>query len=227
MTTDTIDIWHGHVEAEDKHYQRYWRMLDEAEQVHAGKLKNPLLRYRYVGIHGRLRELLAQLLMLSPEKLNIKKTGFGKPFLADHPDLVFNLSHSGSAFLIAVAFDCRLGVDLEYFKNRVDFSGLVNHCFAEEEITYWNRLPEIRKKSEFYNFWTRKEAFVKAVGRGLALGLKQCVVNPENPAEFLRIPPDCGSVSIWRVLGLDLGEDVFSALVVDKDIAGVRLRELE
>jgi len=227
LTTDTIDIWHGTIEAEDKHYQRYWCMLDEFEQAHAGKLKNPLLRHRYVGIHGRLRELLAQLLMLSPEKLTIKKTGFGKPFLADHPDLVFNLSHSGGAFLVAVASDCRLGVDLECFKNRVDFSGLVNHCFAEEEISHWNRLSEAQKKAEFYNFWTRKEAFVKAVGRGLALGLKQCVVNPENPAEFLRIPADCGPVSIWRVLDIDLGQDVFGALAVDKDVSGVRLRELE
>jgi 4'-phosphopantetheinyl transferase len=227
LATDTIDIWHGNVANEDQHSQRYWCMLDKIEQAHAGKMKNPVLRNRYIGIHGRLRELLGQILNQAPEQIDIKKTVFGKPYLAEDPELVFNLSHSGSTFLIAVANHCQLGVDLEYFKSRVDFPGLVNHCFAEEEILYWSRLPDARKTSEFYRFWTRKEAFAKAVGRGLALGLKQCVVNPEKPDEFLRIPIDYGSAANWRVFDIDLGKDVCSALVADKDIVGVSLRYLE
>ncbi len=226
MTIDRIDVWYGHVAANDECYPHYWRLLDESEQAHAGKIKIALQHKRYVEIHGRLRQLLAQLLNQAPEKIMINKTAFGKPYLADHPELVFNLSHSGSAFLIAAGNNCQLGVDLEQCKPRADFPALVKKCFAEQEIEHWNRLPEDQKKTEFYRFWTRKEAFVKAAGRGLALGLKQCVINPQKPSEFLSIPANCGLVSKWQVFDIDLGQDFCSAFVVDKHITAVQLTDL-
>lgn len=227
MATDTIDIWHGQAADEDGCYPRYWLLLDQDEQSHAEKMKNTVLRHRYIEVHGRLRQLLAQRLNQAPEQITIKKTAFGKPYLADHPELVFNLSHTGNVFLVAMGENCRLGVDLEYNQRRADFSALVNKCFAEEEITYWNRLPEAQKQIAFYRFWTRKEAFVKAVGRGLALGLKQCAVNPEQPTELLSIPAGCGPAETWRLLDIDLGPDFCGALAIDRDIAGFRLIVLE
>lgn len=227
MATDSIDIWHGYVAVDDKSTSRYWHLLDQDEQIHAGKIKNALFRHRYIEVHGRLRKLLSQLLNQAPEKIAIKKTAFGKPYLADYPELVFNLSHSGDAFLIAVGYYCQLGADLEHCQRRVDFSALVNKCFAEEEITYWNRLPEEQKKIAFYRLWTRKEAFVKAVGRGLALGLKQCIVNPQHPAKFLSVPAGCGSVETWRLVDFELGQDSCGAIAIDKSIAGIRLLALE
>ena len=89
------------------------------------------------------------------------------------------------------------------------------------------KLPEHQKIPEFYRFWTRKEAFVKATGHGIALGLNHCVINPENPTEFLRVPENCGQASAWHVLDIDLGAGVCSALVADKEIAEVRLMDLE
>jgi 4'-phosphopantetheinyl transferase len=227
MKSEIVEIWHGKVTAEDAHYQAYWRVLDEAEQTQAGKFKNVLLHKRYVEIHGRLRNLLAQRLNQSPEKIRIKKAEHGKPYLADHPELVFNLSHSAHRLMIAIGWNCQLGVDIETSKQRINLSGLVDKCFAEEEIVYWTKQPETKKIEEFYRFWTRKEAFVKATGHGIALGLNQCVINPENPAEFLRVPENCGQASEWRVLDIELGEGICSALVADKELAGVRLIDLQ
>jgi 4'-phosphopantetheinyl transferase len=228
LAIDEIEIWHGHVSADHESYPHDWRLLDENEQAQAGKMKMALQRQRYVEIHARLRQLLAQLLNQAPEKIRLNKTAFGKPYLVDNPELVFNLSHSGNAFLIAVgSTNCQLGVDLEQCKPRADFSALVKKCFAEQEIEYWNRLPEIQKKTEFYRFWTRKEAFVKAIGRGLALGLKQCVINPQKPSEFLSIPADCGLPSKWHVFDIATGQEVCSALVVDKDIRVAQVKNLD
>ena len=226
MNTDTIQIWHGNIAAEDAHYQNYWRVLDAAEQAHAEKIKNDLLRKRYVEVHGRLRNVLAQTLNESPEKIKIKKAEHGKPYLADTPELAFNLSHSANTMVIAVGWNCQLGVDIESCKPRTSLAGLVDKCFAEEEIAYWNKLPEAQKILEFYRFWTRKEAFVKATGRGIGLGLNRCVINPENQAEFLRVPADYGQASTWHVQDIALGQGVCSALVTDKDIVDVRLMDL-
>jgi len=227
LNTDTIQIWHGDLVAEHAHYQSYWRVLDEAEQAHALRMKNDLLRKRYVEVHGRLRNVLAQILNEPPEKIRINKAEHGKPYLADNPQLVFNLSHSASVMIIAVGWRCQLGVDVELCKPRANLAGLVDKCFAEEEVEYWRKLPEHQKIPEFYRFWTRKEAFVKATGRGIGLGLDHCVINPENPAEFLRVPASCGQASAWRVQDLDLGAGVCSALAADREFAGVRLMDLE
>ena len=226
MNTDTIQIWYGDIVAEDTYYQSYWRVLDEAEQAHALRMKNDLLRKRYVEVHGRLRNVLAQILNEPPEKIRIHKAEHGKPYLADNPQLAFNLSHSASLMVIAVGWRCQLGVDVELCKPRANLAGLVDKCFAEEEVVYWRKLPEHQKIPEFYRFWTRKEAFVKATGRGIGLGLDHCVINPENPAEFLRVPASCGQASAWRMLDLHLGAGVCSALALDKEFAGVRLMDL-
>jgi 4'-phosphopantetheinyl transferase len=227
MNAETIQIWHGNIAADNIHYQNYWRVLDAGEQAHAERIKNDLLHKRFVESHGRLRNVLAQTLNEPPELINIKKTDHGKPYLVDRPELVFNLSHSESTMVIALAWNCQLGVDIEYCKSRTSLAGLVDKCFADEEIAYWNNLPEDQKVSEFYRFWTRKEAFVKATGRGIGLGLNRCVINPENQSEFLRVPADYGQASTWHALNIDLGQGVCSALVTDKKIAGVRLVELD
>lgn len=227
MNTDIIQIWHGNIDIKDAYYQNYWRVLDAAEQAHAEKIKNDLLRKRYVEVHGRLRNVLSETLNEPPEKINIKKAEYGKPYLADRPDLAFSLSHSASAMVIALGRNCRLGVDLEICKLRTGLSALVDKCFSKEEIEYWNKLSETQKTVEFYRFWTRKEAFVKAIGRGIALGLNQCVINPENPVEFLRVPAGCGQALLWHALDVDLGQGVCSAVVVDKDIGKVKLMNFD
>lgn len=227
MNTDIIQIWHGNISVENADYQNYWRVLDAAEQAQAGKFKNDLLRKRYVEVHGRLRKILAQTLNELPERINIKTAEHGKPYLVDTSELAFNLSHSADVMVIAVGRNCQLGVDIEFCKPRTSLAGLVDKCFADEEIAYWNKLPEAEKTVEFYRFWTRKEAFVKATGRGIALGLNHCVINPENPTGFLRVPAEYGEASTWHVEDIDLGAGLCSALVTDKGIAEIQLIELE
>lgn len=223
--SNDLELWHGKVGAGDAHYQAYWRVLDADELAHAGKINNPLLHKRYVEIHGRLRNLLAQTLNEPPEQIRIKKAEHGKPYLADYPELAFNLSHTADRVMIAVARQCQLGVDIEICKPRHSLSGLVDKCFAEEEAAYWTRLPEPQKTQAFYRFWTRKEAFVKATGCGIVLGLNRCVINPENPAEFLRVPKLCGQAAAWHVLDFDLGEGICSAVVADKQFSVIRLMD--
>ncbi|MDD5579777.1 MAG: 4'-phosphopantetheinyl transferase superfamily protein [Methylobacter sp.] len=226
LNTGTVEVWHGNIDVGDERYHHFWQVLDEAEQARAGRLKNELRQKRYVNAHGRLRTILAGILNEPPEKIRIKKGEHGKPYLADNPELVFNLSHSVNTMVLAVAWNCQLGIDIEVGKQRANFSALVNKCFAEEEAAYWNKLPEDQKSREFYRFWTRKEALVKAAGQGLSLGLKRCVVNPENPTEFLRVPAACGQAQAWHVKDIDLGHDI-CALVRDKSPISIRLVDLE
>ena len=98
---------------------------------------------------------------------------------------------------------------------------LVEKCFADEEICQWQALAEIEKTQGFYRVWTRKEAFVKAVGRGIALGLERCVVNPVKPDAMLRVPEGCGPAHVWCLADIDLGNDVACAVANDAGIVEV------
>lgn len=224
---EAIEVWHGNIIAEDARFQAYWRILDLNEQVHSAKITNELFRKRYVEVRGRLRIILAKIVNEQPHKINIRKTEHGKPYLVDYPDLVFNLSHSAGVLVIAVGYNCQLGVDIENCKPRGNLSALVEKCFSEEESKYWVKLPEGQKTSGFYHFWTRKEAFVKATGRGIALGLNLCVIDPQNQKTFLRVPVDYGPAIKWHVHDLVLAQEHCSALVADKALMNIRMVELD
>jgi 4'-phosphopantetheinyl transferase len=230
LPSETITVWYGLIKTQDSNYRHYWRMLDANEQHHAQQLKNELVQRRYVAVHGQLRYLLAQTLQQAPEKLIINKAAHGKPYLADYPQLAFNLSHSDNVFVIALGWHCQLGVDVESVKQRPNLPALVKKCFAQEEADYWQQLPDEQKTAEFYRFWTRKEAIVKATGFGIALGLQHCAINPQKPSTFLRLPAACGDAENWRIQDIDLpnlGTNIiYSALSIDKTITTVQINEL-
>ncbi len=226
MNTDSVEVWHGIITADEELYNRFLAVLDDDEQRQANRFKNTLLHKRYVEVHGRMRSLLAEVVKQAPEQITIYKTKQGKPYLPDYPEVTFNLSHSAEQLLIAVAQNCRVGVDIEVCKPRANLTGLVNKCFAEAEMSYWNQLPDNEKKQAFYRFWTRKEAFVKATGHGIVLGLNQCIINPENQIEFTSVPMQCGKASIWSIQDFELGEGLCGAIVSDKKLSNVTLKHL-
>ena len=147
--------------------------------------------------------------------MRIDKAEFGKPFLPDHPELSFNMSHSGDILAIAISSKCQLGIDIECYKARDTWEGLVKKCFASEEADYWYRLANTERSHAFYQFWVKKEAFVKAVGKGITLGLNQCVVNPDDLSSFLRVPETAGLADKWQIYPLGLSANEFGAVVSD------------
>ena len=214
MDSRVLKLWYAQINAEETDYQHNWEIIDQSERQHASDLKNKQLHYRYVEIHARLRILLAEILNVNPAQLRIHKTEHGKPYLFDYPDLKFNLSHTSDKMLVAIGWNRDLGVDIEVHKPRANLAALVEKCFADEEKHYWQNLPESEKTPAFYRLWTHKEAFVKATGRGIALGLNRCVINPKNPTKLLRIPFEYGSPSDWFLHELALGTDMSASLAI-------------
>ncbi len=218
-----IDFWQHNLDTTVTQQQENWRVLDDTEKTQALKFSNTLLQERYINAHGRLRQILAHYLNLNdaPANLVMQKTAHGKPYLPDYPDLAFNLSHTDNVMVVAVAKNCQLGVDIEQCKPRSSMAALVAKCFSDQEAAYWRQLPETEQLQAFYQFWTRKEAFVKATGLGISLGLRDCVLNPNNPQQFLAIPSQCGFPNDWHNRDIALEQGMCAAVVVDKDIANV------
>ncbi len=209
-----VNLWLGELNPCVEYQQSYFQWLDEEEKRHVAALHNDAVRSRYVQVHGQLRLILGELVNEQPEKLRIAKSEHGKPYLVDFPGLEFNLSHTADHFAIAATHNCLLGVDIEACKSRANFIGLVNKCFAYEEKIYWQQLPESARITEFYRLWTRKEAFVKATGQGIQLGLNQCVINTRQLSEFMRIPEGFGEIRQWHIHQIDVSPKIQGALVL-------------
>lgn len=214
MDSQNIKFWHTELATLEVDYPHFWSLLDPSEQHHASTIKNERLHRRYVEVHAQLRLFLGETINAAPELLRIHKAEYGKPYLVDYPELAFNLSHTANRMAVAIAYKCDLGIDIEFCKPRTNLAALVEKCFAEEEKEYWQKLPSTKKTLTFYRFWTRKEAFVKATGRGIALGLKQCVIDPNNPTKLLRIPENYGHPSEWLIQDIGLFRSICGAIVI-------------
>ena len=103
----------------------------------------------------------------------------GKPRLSTAPiDIRFNVSRSGEKALIACTPGREIGVDLEWSGRELEVEELANRFFANGEIEKLRKFPPDQKQTAFLRCWTCKEAFVKAVGQGLSMGLKDFDVSP-------------------------------------------------
>ena len=109
---ETIDLWQGRLRGGETVDRNCWQLLDVTERRRASALKQPAMKTRYVEVHGIVRRILALYLETAPDRIVFGYGAHGKPYLNDPSEWVFNLSHSGDRFALAVAKNCRLGVDI-------------------------------------------------------------------------------------------------------------------
>lgn len=214
MDKGVIELWYGEVQKLDCEDMQYWPLLNTAERAKAESMKNIGLRSQYIAVRGKLRMVLAQYTDIAAQNITYRIGDYGKPALAAIEDIHFNISHSGSKLIIAVAAEAMLGVDIEVWNAKRKLQKLADRCFSPQEIQAWELLQARQKISVFYRTWTIKEAFVKAVGRGMALGLDQCVTEFAHGNRFLQVPKDFQPASDWQVIQLDLGDSVSGAVVI-------------
>jgi len=121
---------------------------------------------------GMLRTILGSYLNRHPKSLDLNFGPYGKPTLADNPDLSFNLAHSGEAILIAISGkENNVGVDLEFRRKIEEWRSLAARHFHPEEVAELLTMPPEEGLSAFFDCWTRKEAIAKTLGMGLSLPL--------------------------------------------------------
>lgn len=157
-----------------------------------------------------LQQVLAR--YIPKNDLIIERGEFGKPFLRDFPEWHFNVSHSGTKMVLAISHEMPVGIDIEQIKSRKSLENLVKKCFATSEQTYWFNLPENEKVAVFYDFWTRKEAVVKGIGRGIALGLNHCEIDVNQPNNFLNLPNN----EIWYTQKIEFSADYCVAIAAPR-----------
>ncbi|SFT01882.1 4'-phosphopantetheinyl transferase family protein [Marininema halotolerans] len=149
--------------------------------------------HRYKVDHKKVEFLLGRLLLKSalssrlgihPEEITFCKNEYGKLFLTKNsqPSVHFNLSHTHGLLACAVTTECEVGIDVE--GTHEDHLGVMKTVFVENEISYiQQQRSDEEKQKAFYRIWTRKEAVMKAIGKGFSLPPLSFSVPTETDAD--------------------------------------------
>ena len=177
-------------------------------------------RRRFIATRGRLRILLGGYLGIAPAQISLTYGPSGKPEVVTRctgARLHFNVSRSDDVALFAFALDRRVGVDVERMRPGIAADPVVEHFFTPAEVAALRGLPVASQAQAVFNGWTRKEAYVKATGRGIGDGFGDFTVSlrPEEPVAFVAAAPGSEDVARWSLCALDPAPGYAAALVVE------------
>jgi len=222
LSVGDIHVWWGALDQPEEQVQRFADLLSDTELARAERYHFEKHKRRYVVSQGQLREILGRYLDLRPAQLEFSQGDRGKPALAQRfegDELDFNMSHSHELALYAVTRGRRIGIDVEHIRPVSDVEQIVARYFAEREKRDFQSVPAGQKLEAFFNAWTRKEAYLKAIGEGLYHPLDRFAVSlaPGEPARLLHIDGDEGKASGWSLCALKPGPGYVAALAVEGD----------
>jgi 4'-phosphopantetheinyl transferase len=171
---------------------------------------------RYACSRAFLRRILGEYLKIEPRMIEFSYNQYGKPYLAGC-NIKFNVSHSRGRVLCAITLNDELGVDLEHTEKDFDFIETAEKCFSETELGILKGVPKSKQREAFYKIWTKKEAVVKAIGKGISTPL----------TEFTVPLKEKGSLVIenkkWHIESLEIGENFAAAIAVGRKPDDLRL----
>lgn len=215
-----VHLWRKSLEIDAESRHQLARTLSPDEHERAQRFVFDRDRQRYIVARGTLRGLLATYLHARPEELTFEYGAQGKPTLGGpwrRADLTFNLSHSQTMAVYAFTRQQPIGVDVEYVRPLPEVLELAIHTFSNQENAVLTALPAAHHQQAFFNCWTRKEAFIKAVGQGLSypLGNFDVSLAPEAPAQLLRLGDDPAGHLNWAMVAFTPAPSYAAAVAVD------------
>ena len=204
-------------------FQQLNATLNPSERERANRFRREILQRRFIAGRGYLRSILARYLQVDPATIAFEYGPQGKPGLADRSSgLEFNLAHSKGIAVCGITLDSPIGVDIESGRPLDMADRIINRFFSAAEQAEFLSLTDVEQAPAFLRGWTRKEAFINALGLGLAYPLDAFDVSlgAENP-RILRVGDDPAEASRWSLVDLPAGDA--AAAVVRGEIREVRV----
>ncbi len=203
-----------------------YALLAPDEQARADRFHFDARRHEFILAKAYLRKLLGRYLQQAPKDIAFAYTEHKKPYLStpSNPPLAFNASDSHGMALYGFTYNEAIGVDIEKMRPNVHCDELVERFFSVVEAARYQQVPETEKCDAFFNAWTRKEAFIKAIGKGLSFPLDEFDVSlaPDEPAALLAIRGDAEAANAWPLqeVAAPLG---YKAAVVTKGESAIKI----
>ncbi|HEY9828851.1 MAG TPA: 4'-phosphopantetheinyl transferase superfamily protein [Stenomitos sp.] len=218
LAPQSIHIWQVSLDPSQHRLEHLQEILAEDEQARAQRFRFDVDRERFIIARGCLRQVLSGYVGVAPQALCFSYGSHGKPVLANPraaQSLHFNVSHSHQVALYAIASNWPVGIDVEHI-HTVEWRELAKHVFSAKEQLALQHITAPLQQEAFFKGWTRKEAFVKALGQGLSIPLDQfdVTLHPQEPAAILNITWNPEETAQWQLIDVSPSADYCGALAV-------------
>jgi 4'-phosphopantetheinyl transferase len=221
LNNDEVHVWKAFLDQPAAIIQTLAQTLSIEEKKRSEQFHFDRDRERFIVGRGILRAILGCYLSVEPNRLQFSYEDNGKPRLVEYicsGTIHFNLSHSDDLALYGFTRDREIGVDIERIRDIPEMEQIAERFFSERENAVFRALPQGKKKKAFFNCWTRKEAFIKATGDGLALPLNTFDVTlaPDDPVALTNFAGSLKEAANWSLHALTPFLDYIGAIAVEK-----------
>lgn len=214
-----VHVWHIRLRDLAQQAAHLRPLLSDEELVASQRLHFEVDRLRFVCRRGAVRAILGRYVGMAPQELRFAANGRGKPELAGaaaRRGIRFNVARSDALAVCAVTAGRRVGVDLEAVRPIDDALRIAGAYFSPAETRALSAVPAADRSLAFLRCWTRKEAFVKALGAGLSYPLDafDVTLSPGEPPALLRVGSDRHAARRWSLTAFEPPGGHVGALVV-------------
>lgn len=221
LSSRDVHIWRVSLHQPEDIFAKLSAMLSKDEHARAERFKFEKHRRRFIVARGVLRDILRRYIDLRADAISFEYEKHGKPILVERlnsRNISFNVSHSEEMAVFAVTCNHAVGVDIEFVPRSLSNPDkIAKRFFSPAESDALLQLPEKMRREAFFTCWTRKEAFIKAIGEGLTHPLHQFEVAflpGESPA-LLHTRPDTAEAEKWTLSAFVPAENYIGAIVVE------------
>jgi 4'-phosphopantetheinyl transferase len=218
----SVHVWRIDVRQPPRVFEELRSLLSRDEEDRAALYRFDPARESFVATRAALRSLAGSYLGIDPRDVTFAYTAKGKP---EVPGLSFNASHAGDVAVAAFARSGSVGVDVEEMRPDRDLRALARRFFAPAENAALDLLDGQALVAAFYRCWTRKEAFVKAVGEGVSFDLRRFVVSVEPGARIVSIDGDPEAAAAWWAADVSPRGGYVAAVVASAPVADLSVRD--
>lgn len=220
LSKKDIHLWRADLNLPDRSIQELSRIISTAERMRAERFHFERDRRKFAIGVGILRRILSHYVGVEPKELRFIHGKGGKPMLdgvSANRYIHFNMSHSEDLALYGFTRDREIGVDIEFVRDIPEMDDIAEQFFSKKENEVFRSLPERKKKEAFFGCWTRKEAFIKAIGDGLYHPLDNFDVGlkPGESAKLVGMGGDSKRASRWLIQDLKPAPGFIGAFAVE------------
>ena len=221
LRDDEIHVWRQPIGLLDQELESLWEILSTDERHRAERYRFDASRRTFVVCRGMLRIMLSGYLKKPPSQLEFTYTKYGRPELSlagEENNLDFNISHAEDLAVLGFSRKRRIGIDVEKVRRDFDTSEIAEHFFSECERRELRQTPKDESHEAFFRCWTRKEAFIKALGEGLSHPLDSFDVSIERGSrpKLLATRPDVNEAARWSLWAVTVPTGYVAALAAER-----------
>ena len=219
IPANEIHVWHvcpQHALAPEL-IRLYEALLSADERDRYDRFVFPADRHVHLVARALVRTTLSRYAEVEPRAWVFRQGTHGRPEIAGPagaPPLRFSLSHTAGLVALALARGLDVGLDVEQEHGRECDLDIARQYFASSEANALESLPAERQPRAFLEYWTLKEAYIKATGLGLSLPLQSFSFRLGDPPQIAFAAVDGGDPTKWHFARLDLGPRHVAAVAV-------------